>query len=170
MHNIRLTCITILLCVLYPSCRHTTAASVVPASSSEIVPQTPDKNISTRPSHKYWPPTKRMSPSFISSPIPCTACNIASLSVGTEFTAVSYFSREKSELHTYMHALTLLTLDTNVLLVTCDNSVIEVVTICYVCFWTDTCHTVDLYWSTPFSKHITAGYLHTFMYAYMNAP
>ena len=63
--NVTIKC---LLNVLYPSCWHTTLASVVSAPSSDTVPQTPDKNISTRPSHKYLLPTRRMFPSLVSSP------------------------------------------------------------------------------------------------------
>ena len=51
-----------LLLVENPSCLHTTAASLPSQPSSHTVPQLPDTNTSTRPSHKCWPPTSLRAP------------------------------------------------------------------------------------------------------------
>lgn len=46
----------------YPSCLHTTPASVTSQRSSQIVPHSPSLHNSTRPSRLLVPPTRRTSP------------------------------------------------------------------------------------------------------------
>ena len=53
----------------YPSCLHTTLASVLSQRSSQTVPHAPPLHTSTRPSKLFVPPTRRMDPSMQTIPL-----------------------------------------------------------------------------------------------------